>query len=136
MTPQTPSRRTVVTIAAAAPSLAASHDPTPAHDLHTSVTSGGTRTSATNLNISPTNFINTGTETVEGITVIFVASGVQTITGISVFNTDIKNLVAGATTPGYGTNTVVLTLPPGTGLGQVTIPRTATTSRRRVRTSA
>lgn len=57
----------------------------------------------------------------QGLTITFVASGDQTITGISIFGSDIKNLVAGATTTGYGSNTVVLTLPPGTGLGQVTI---------------
>lgn len=126
----TPSRRTivkgaawatpVVTIAAAAPALTAS--PVTADiDLSTSSSAGGSRTGGT-LNINPSTFRNTGTETVEGITVTFVASGDQTITGISVFGSGIKNLVPGATTAGYGSNTVILTLPPGTGLGQVTIP--------------
>lgn len=112
-----------ISVAAAAPSLAAS--PTcdePDRDLSTSSSAGGTRQSAENLNINPSTFRNTGTESVEGITVTFVASGTQTIEGISVFGSDIKNLVPGATTAGYGSNTVVLTLPPGTGLGQVTIP--------------
>lgn len=110
-----------VSVAAAAPSLAASSDPQPDIDLSTSSSAGGTRTSATNLNVNPSTFSNTGTETVQGLTITFVASGTQTIDGIAVFGSDIKDLVAGATTAGYGTNTVVLTLPPGTGLGQVTI---------------
>ncbi|MFX4287813.1 hypothetical protein ACQBJO_14845 [Janibacter sp. G349] len=47
----------------------------------------------------------------------------QTITGITIFGSDIKNLVPGSTTSGYGTDTVVLTLPPNTtsGVGQVSI---------------
>lgn len=130
MTQFTTDRRTIVkgaawavpavSVAAAAPSLAASSDPTVDFDLSTSTSAGGTRSGA-NLNINPSTFTNTGTETVQGITVTFVASGTQTIEGISVFGSDIKDLVAGATTAGYGSNTVVLTLPAGTGLGQVTI---------------
>lgn len=131
MTQFTTDRRTIVkgaawavpaiSVAVAAPALAASPVPEPDIDLSTSASAGGTRTSATNLNVNPSTFTNTGTVTVEGITVTFVASGTQTIEGISVFGSDIKNLVPGATTAGYGSNTVVLTLPPGTGLGQVTI---------------
>ncbi|QNF93868.1 hypothetical protein [Janibacter sp. YB324] len=133
MTPQTPSRRTivkgaawsapVVTIAAAAPSLAASPDPTPPHDLSTSVPGTGVRQSATNLNLSPTTFNNTGSESIEGLTITFVVDNGQTITGITIFDKDIKDLVAGATTSGYGSDTVVLTLPPNTngGVGQVSI---------------
>ncbi len=133
MTQFTTDRRTIVkgaawtipavSVAAAAPALAASPtcDEIP-QDLSTSSSAGGTRTSPENLNINPSTFRNTGTESVEGITVTFVASGTQTIEGISVFGSDIKDLVPGATTSGYGTNTVVLTLPPGTGLGQVSIP--------------
>lgn len=133
MTSFTTDRRTIVkgaawavpavTVAAAAPSLAASTEcDEPDRDLSTSTPgTGSQRTSDANLNIAPTTFTNTGTDPVEGITVTFVASGTQTITGISIFGNDIKNLVAGATTAGYGSNTVVLTLPPGTGLGQVTI---------------
>lgn len=132
MTPQTPSRRTivkgaawsapVVTIAAAAPSLAAST--TAPHDLSTSVPGTGVRQSASNLNLSPTTFNNTGSESIEGLTITFVVDNGQTITGITIFGSDIKNLVAGATTSGYGTDTVVLTLPPNTtgGVGQVSIP--------------
>ena len=131
MTPQTPSRRTivkgaawsapVVTIAAAAHSLAAST--TAPHDLSTSVPGTGTRQSATNLNLSPTTFNNTGSESIEGLTITFVVDNGQTITGITIFGSDIKNLVPGSTTSGYGTDTVVLTLPPNTtgGVGQVSI---------------
>ena len=126
------SRRTIVkgaawavpaiSVAAAAPSLAASPTTAP-HDLSTSVPGTGTRQSATNLNLSPTTFNNTGSETIEGLTITFTVDSGQTITGISIFGSDIKNLVAGSTTSGYGTNTVVLTLPPNTsgGVGQVSI---------------
>lgn len=110
-----------VTIAAAAPSLAASPVP---HDLSTSVPGTGNRQTATNLNLSPTTFNNTGSETIEGLTITFTVDNGQTITGITIFATDIKILVPGSTTDGYGTNTVVLTLPPNTtgGTGQVSIP--------------
>lgn len=132
MTGLSPSRRTlvkgaawsvpVISVAAAAPALAASS--TPAHDLSTSVPGTGTRQSATNLNLSPTTFNNTGSETIEGLTVTFTVDNGQTITGITIFGTDIKQLVAGSTTTGYGTSTVVLTLPANTsgGIGQVSIP--------------
>lgn len=125
------SRRTIVkgaawavpaiSVAAAAPSLAASSVP---HDLSTSVPGTGTRQSATNLNLSPTTFNNTGSESIEGLTITFTVDNGQTITGITIFGNDIKNLVAGSTTTGYGTSTVVLTLPPNTsnGIGQVSIP--------------
>ena len=112
-----------ISVAAAAPTLAASTTTAP-HDLSTSVPGTGNRTSADNLNLSPTTFNNTGSESVEGLSVTFTVDSGQTITGITIFGADIKDLVAGATTDGYGTSTVVLTLPPNTsgGVGQVTIP--------------
>ncbi|UTT65734.1 hypothetical protein NMQ01_13700 [Janibacter sp. CX7] len=129
MTPQTPSRRTivkgaawsapVVTIAAAAPSLAAST--TAPHDLSTSVPGSGNRISATQIDISATEFINTGTETIEGITVVFSASDGQKINDVQVFGQPIENLAVGATISGEGTSVVTLMLAPGTQLGQVTI---------------
>lgn len=108
-----------VAVAAAAPSLAAST--TAPHDLSTSVPGGGTRTSDLNLNLAATNFINTGSETVQGLTVTFQVDSGQTIEAIQIFGNDIKNLAVGSTTSGYGTDTVVLTLAPGSELGQVTI---------------
>ncbi|QOK22488.1 hypothetical protein IGS73_15680 [Janibacter indicus] len=146
MTPQTPSRRTivkgaawsapVVTIAAAAPWLAASPDPTPPHDPHASVSSGGTRTSATNLNISPTNFINTGTETVEGVTATFVASGGRSPGSPSSTPTSRTSSLAGQdlglTDPGAFTlnvtvtaSTSTMTTPPSRTPGTFPPPETA-----------
>lgn len=131
MTQFTTDRRTIVkgaawavpaiSVVAAAPALAAST--TVPHDLSTSVPGTGTRQSATTLNLSPTTFNNTGSESIEGLTITFTVDSGQTITGITIFGTDIKILVAGATTSGYGTDTVVLTLPPNTsgGIGQVSI---------------
>lgn len=112
-----------VTIAAAAPSLAASPEPTPDIDLSTSTPGAGgvVRQSPEQMNISATTFRNTGTATAEGLVVTFAVDSGQTIEGIQVFGSDIKNVAQGATTSGYGTNTVTLTLAPGTGLGQVTI---------------
>ncbi|MGO1165439.1 MAG: hypothetical protein ACTMHL_02350 [Janibacter sp.] len=110
-----------VSVAAAAPSLAAS--PTEAaHDLSTSVSGGGTRITPTQLDITATNFINSGTETVEGITVVFSVSDGQTIEDIQVFGMPIEDVAQGATISGEGTSVVTLKLAPGTGLGQVTIP--------------
>ncbi|CAM4009900.1 hypothetical protein [Janibacter anophelis] len=131
MTGPAPTRRTLVkgaawsvpaiSVAAAAPALPASPT-TPAHDLSTSVPGGGNRVAATQLDLAATNFINTGSETVEGITVVFEADSGQTIEDIQVFGQPIENLAVGATISGEGTGTVTLTLAPGTGLGQVTIP--------------
>lgn len=108
-----------ISVAAAAPSLAASPV---AHDLSTSVPGTGNRISATQIDISATNFINTGTETVEGITVVFSASNGQTIEDVQVFGMPIEDLAVGSTISGEGTSVVTLTLAPGTALGQVTIP--------------
>lgn len=129
MTQFTTDRRTIVkgaawavpavSVAAAAPSLAASPV---AHDLSTSVPGTGNRISATQIDLSATNFINTGTETVEGITVVFSASDDQTIEDVQVFGQPIENIAVGATISGEGTSVVTLNLAPGTGLGQVTIP--------------
>lgn len=131
MTQLTTDRRTIVkgaawavpavSVAAAAPALAASTEPTAPHNLETSVSQGGTRISATQLDIQATKFINTGTETVEGITVVFSASDGQTIEDVQVFNQPIENLAVGATISGEGTSVVTLNLAPGTALGQVTI---------------
>lgn len=127
------SRRTIVkgaawavpaiSAAAAAPSLAASPEPTPDIDLSTSTpgAAGVVRQTDTQMNISATTFRNTGTVPAEGLVVTFAVDSGQTIEGIQVFGSDIKNVAQGATTSGYGTNTVTLTLAPGTGLGQVTI---------------
>lgn len=109
-----------ISVAAAAPTLAAST--TPAHDLSTSVPGGGNRVAATQLDLAATNFINTGSETVEGITVVFEADSGQTIEDIQVFGMPIEDLAVGATIAGEGTSVVTLNLAPGTGLGQVTIP--------------
>ena len=110
-----------ISVAAAAPTLAASPTTAP-HDLSTSVSGGGTRISGTQLDITATNFINTGTETVEGITVVFSASDGQTIEDVQVFGQPIEDLAVGATISGEGTSVVTLNLAPGTELGQVTIP--------------
>lgn len=113
----------VVTMAAAAPTLAASTNcDVPDRDLSTSVSGGGNRVGATQLDLSATQFINTGTESVEGITVVFQASGGQTINDVQVFGQPIENLAVGATIAGEGTSMVTLTLAPGTSLGQVTVP--------------
>lgn len=109
-----------VAVAASAPALAAST--TVAHDLSTSVPGGGNRISGTQLDLAATNFINTGSETVEGITVVFEVDNGQTIEDITTFGQQIEDIAEGATISGEGTDTVTLTLAPGTGLGQVTIP--------------
>lgn len=109
-----------ISVAAAAPSLAAST--AAPHDLSTSVPGGGTRYAGTNqMDLQATTFNNTGTETVEGITVVFQVDNGQTIEDITTFGQPIEDLAVGATINGEGTGTVTLTLAPGTGLGQVTI---------------
>ncbi|WP_434965797.1 hypothetical protein [Janibacter indicus] len=51
----------------------------------------------------------------------FVASGQQTIERITVLGNDADGFL-GISVSGYGSNTVVMVLPPGTSLGQVQIP--------------
>ena len=109
-----------VTIAGAAPALAASTVP---HDLSTSVPAGGTRYAGTNqMDLKATTFNNTGSETVEGLIVVFHVDSGQTIEDIITFGAPIEEVAVGATISGEGTNEVTLTLAPGTQQGQVTIP--------------
>lgn len=114
-----------VAVAAAAPALAAST--TVAHDLSTSISGGGTRYAGTNqMDLKPSTFNNTGSETVEGLHIVFRVDNGQTIEDVQVFNNPIEDIAVGATISGEGTNEVTLTLAPGTALGQVIIPAGST----------
>ena len=123
MTPQTPSRRTivkgaawsapVVTIAAAAPSLAASPVDPAKPNLSTSTQGVGSgRTSANVLEIKPATINNTGGQETGGLTIVFASSDVA-ITDIKLGT--LNPALLGITLAGLNSNTVTMNVPASLG---------------------
>ena len=126
MTDLSPNRRTIVrtaawavpavSVAAAAPSLAASTNGPP--NLSTSISGGGER-SGNQLTIQPSTFINTGGTDAEGLTVVFNSTDVD-INQISILGSNANGFL-GISVTGTPGRAVTMVLPPGTSLGQVFI---------------